>query len=68
MLSFPISRELLIDFLDGHCASENQKLEVDGNDEERSAYDFVYLPLDLRCIRTLLLSIQRGREFMYTNM
>lgn len=52
MLSCSNSRDLLIEFLDRHCASENQKLETDGNDEERSAYDFVYLPLDLRCIST----------------
>ncbi|KAK4802776.1 hypothetical protein SAY86_000979 [Trapa natans] len=44
------TRKLLVQYLDNHCASENQKqLEMAGDDGgERSAYDFVYLPLDLR--------------------
>lgn len=42
------SRELLVDFLDKHCQMENQKAEAEGDDAVISAYDFVYLPLDLR--------------------
>ncbi|KAF7848582.1 hypothetical protein BT93_L1827 [Corymbia citriodora subsp. variegata] len=42
------TRELLIDFLDKHCQMENQKAEAEGDDAIISAYDFVYLPLDLR--------------------
>ena len=47
------SRELLIQFLDKHCRTENQKAEQLGESSSSahrvvSAYDFVYLPLDLR--------------------
>ncbi|XP_010068578.2 protein terminal ear1 homolog [Eucalyptus grandis] len=42
------TRELLIDFLDKHCQMENQKAEGEDDGAIISAYDFVYLPLDLR--------------------
>ncbi|KAI6677671.1 hypothetical protein NL676_038467 [Syzygium grande] len=42
------TRELVVDFLDKHCQMENQKAEAEGDDAVISAYDFVYLPLDLR--------------------
>ncbi|KAM0059700.1 putative mei2-like RNA recognition, nucleotide-binding alpha-beta plait domain superfamily [Helianthus debilis subsp. tardiflorus] len=39
------TRKLLIQTLDNHCALENRKLSNGGN---KSAYDFVYLPIDFR--------------------
>ncbi|KAI4367260.1 hypothetical protein MLD38_023018 [Melastoma candidum] len=42
------TRELLIEFLDNHCGVANRD-EVDEQEEGFvSAYDFIYLPLDLR--------------------
>lgn len=43
---------MLMEFLDEHCAKENQKLGLDisenADEEERivSAFDFLYLPID----------------------
>ncbi|PRQ23953.1 putative RNA recognition motif 2, nucleotide-binding alpha-beta plait domain-containing protein [Rosa chinensis] len=38
------SRDLLMTFLDKHCANENRK--SDGGEESESAFDFLYLPID----------------------
>ncbi|RZC66533.1 hypothetical protein C5167_010223 [Papaver somniferum] len=45
------SRKMLIEFLDKHCQSENEKAKLSSTDKESllthlSAYDFVYLPID----------------------
>lgn len=39
------SRDLLIAFLDRHCAKENQKSDGEKSESE-SAFDFLYLPID----------------------
>lgn len=43
-----LRRELLIQFLDDHCLQENQIKDDDEDEGFVSAYDFIYLPLDLR--------------------
>lgn len=41
------SRDLLIAFLDRHCAKENQKSDGEKSESEsESAFDFLYLPID----------------------
>lgn len=39
------SRDMLMAFLDAHCAEENDKNEVG---DEISSYDFLYLPIDFK--------------------
>ena len=41
------SRKLLVELLDKHCKQENEKDE----NGVRSAFDFVYLPIDFKCVR-----------------
>ncbi|XP_058112422.1 protein terminal ear1-like [Magnolia sinica] len=42
------TREMLLELLDKHCMEENEKLggEADDSNQDFSAYDFVYLPID----------------------
>lgn len=39
------SRDMLMAFLDAHCADVNDKPEVG---DEISSYDFLYLPIDFK--------------------
>ncbi|XP_057965254.1 protein terminal ear1 homolog [Malania oleifera] len=40
------TREMLVQFLDEHCMLENRKMHAHNSEDDVSAFDFVYLPID----------------------